>query len=208
LLLSKSELAGLQQRLTDYDKTRERLLELTRKTARLASWAIIQVHRGQIAKAKATLREAGESIAQMRTLLGERSEFKQAGYVIVAFQEFSEAKILLGYATGKKLLSQHEVDVDWMPYLLGLLDFIGEQRRMTMDQLKAGKLKEAQETFESMEALFEDLLSLDRTSIVPTFRRKMDVAKKLVEATRADVIADIRRSSLEKTMKNLEKRMR
>jgi translin len=207
-LLSKSELAGLQQRLTDYDKTRERLLELTRKTARLASWAIIQVHRGQIAKAKATLREAGGSIAQMRTLLGERSEFKQAGYVIVAFQEFSEAKILLGYATGKKLLSQHEVDVDWMPYLLGLLDFIGEQRRMTMDQLKAGKLKEAQETFESMEALFEDLLSLDRTSIVPTFRRKMDVAKKLVEATRADVIADIRRSSLEKTMKNLEKRMR
>jgi predicted translin family RNA/ssDNA-binding protein len=36
----------------------------------------------------------------------------------------------------------------------------------------------------------------------------MDVAKKLVEATRADVVADIRRSSLEKTMKNLEKRMR
>jgi translin len=88
------------------------------------------------------------------------------------------------------------------------LDFIGELRRMTMDQLKAGKLKEAQGTFESMEALFEDLLSLDRTSIVPTFRRKMDVAKKLVEATRADVVADIRRSSLEKTMKNLEKRMR
>lgn len=207
-MLSKKELAGLQQRLTDYDKTREKLLELTRKTTRLASWAIIQVHRGQTAKAKATLREAGESIAQIRTLLGERSEFKQAGYVIVAFQEFSEAKILFGYAGRKKLLSQREVDVDWMPYLLGLLDFIGEQRRMTMDQLKAGKLKEAQETFESMEALFEDLLSLDRTSIVPTFRRKMDVAKKLVEATRADVVADIRRSSLERTMKNLEKRMR
>ena len=207
-MLSKSELAGLQQRLTDYDKTREKLLELTRKTTRLASWAIIQVHRGQTAKAKATLREAGESIAQIRALLGERSEFKQAGYVIVAFQEFSEAKILFGYAGRKKLLSQREVDVDWMPYLLGLLDFIGEQRRMTMDQLKAGKLKEAQETFESMEALFEDLLSLDRTSIVPTFRRKMDVAKKLVEATRADVVADIRRSSLERTMKNLEKRMR
>lgn len=207
-MLSKGELAGLQQRLTDYDKTREKLLELTRKTVRLASWAIVQVHRGQIAKAKATLREAGESVAQMRTLLGERSEFKQAGYVIVAFQEFSEAKILLSYASRKKLLSQHEVDVDWMPYLLGLLDFMGEQRRMTMDQLKSGKLKEAQETFESMETLFEDLLSLDRTSIVPTFRRKMDVAKKLVEATRSDVIADIRRSSLEKTMKNLEKRMR
>ena len=205
---SKSELAALQQKLTDYDKTREKLLEITRKTTRLASWAIIQIHRGQMAKAKTTLREAEESIAEIRVLLDERPEFKQVGYVIVAFQEFSEARILLGYASRKKLLSQCEVDVDWMPYLLGLLDFIGELRRMTMDQLKAGKLREAQETFESMEALFEDLLSLDRTSIVPTFRRKMDVAKKLVEATRADVVADIRRSSLEETMKNLQKRMR
>ncbi len=207
-MLSKDELAGLQHKLTDYDKTREKLLELTRKTVRLASWAIVQAHRGQISKAKTTLREAEESIAQVRALLNERSEFKQVGYVIVAFQEFSEARILLSYASRKRLLSQREVGVDWMPYVLGLLDFIGELRRMTMDQLKVGKLKEAQGTFESMEALFEDLLSLDRTSIVPTFRRKMDVAKKLVEATRADVVADIRRSSLEKTMKNLEKRMR
>jgi translin len=207
-LLSKDELAGLQQKLTDYDKTREKLLELTRKTVRLSSWAIVQVHRGQITKAKTTLRDAEESIGQIRGLLNERSEFKQVGYVIVAFQEFSEAKILLSYASRKRLLSQREVGVDWMPYVLGLLDFIGELRRSTMDHLKAGQLKDAQGTFESMEALFEDLLSLDRTSIVPTFRRKMDVAKKLVEATRADVVADIRRSSLEKTMKNLEKRMR
>ncbi|MGD0550465.1 MAG: hypothetical protein ABSA81_07985 [Candidatus Bathyarchaeia archaeon] len=207
-MLSKDELAGLQQKLTDYDKTREKLLELTRKTVRLSSWAIVQVHRGQITKAKTTLRDAEESIGQIRGLLNERSEFKQVGYVIVAFQEFSEAKILLSYASRKRLLSQREVGVDWMPYVLGLLDFIGELRRSTMDHLKAGQLKDAQGTFESMEALFEDLLSLDRTSIVPTFRRKMDVAKKLVEATRADVVADIRRSSLEKTMKNLEKRMR
>ena len=207
-MLSKGELAVLQQKLTDYDKTREKLLELTRKTVRLASWAIVQIHRGQIQKAKTTLRDAEDSVAQMRKLLNERSEFGQVGYVIVAFQEFSEAKLLLSYASRKRLLSQREVDVGWMPYLLGLLDFIGELRRMTMDQLKAGKLKEAQGTFDSMETLFEDLFSLDRTSIVPTFRRKMDVAKKLVEATRGDVVADIRRSSLEKTMRNLEKRMR
>jgi len=184
------------------------MLELTRRTTRLASWAIVQTHRGQIAKAKTTLKEAEGSVAQMRKLLNERPEFGQVGYVIVAFQEFSEARLLLDYASRKKLPSQREMDVGWMPYLLGLLDFIGELRRMTMDQLKAGKLKEAQGTFETMEALFEELFSLDRTSIVPTFRRKMDVAKKLVEATRADVVADIRRSSLEKTMRNLEMRMR
>lgn len=169
---------------------------------------IIQTHRRQIGKAKATLGEAEESVAQIRSLLRESSDFNQAGYVIVAFQEFAEAKILYDFVTRQKLLSQREVGVDWMPYVLGLLDFTGELRRMTMDQLKDGKLKEAQRTFESMESIFEDLLSLDRASIVPTFRRKMDVAKKLVEATRADVVADIRRASLERAIKSIEKRMR
>ena len=207
-MLPKTELTKLQQKLTEDDRTRERLLELTRKTTRLAGWAIIQTHRGQTSKAKATLRDAEENIAQMRDLLDQNSEFKQVGYVIVAFQEFAEAKLLYNFVNRRKLLSQREVGVGWMPYLLGLLDFVGELRRMTMDQLKAGKLKDAQGTFESMEAIFEDLLMLDRTSIVPTFRRKMDVAKKLIEATRTDVIADIRKVSLEKAIRNLEKRMR
>jgi len=207
-LFSKSELARLQQQLTEYDKTREKLLELTRKTTRLASWAIIQTHRRQLSKAKATLRDAEQAITEIRKLLGESSDFNRVGYVIVAFQEFAEAKILFNFVSRQGLVGQREIGVDWMPYMLGLLDFIGELRRIAMDQLKDGKLKEAQRTFESMESLFEDLLSLDRTSIIPTFRRKLDVAKKLVEATRGDLIADIRRASLEKAIKSAEKRMR
>lgn len=207
-MLSKTELSRLQQQITEYDKTREKLLDLTRKIVRLAGWAIIQIHRRQIAKAKATLKEAEGIIADVSGLLKERFEFRQVGYVIVAFQELAEAKILLGFVTRKKLLSQREVGVDWVPYLLGLLDFLGELRRMTMDRLKVGDLKEAERAFESMETIYEDLLSLDRTSIIPNFRRKMDTARKLIESTRADVVGDIRRVSLENAMKNLEKRIR
>jgi len=207
-MFSKTELSGLQQRITDYDRKREKLLELARKTTRLAGWAVIQTHRGQISKAKKTLKEAEESITEIRSLVDERPEFTQVGYLIVAFQEFAEASILLSFASRRRLPSVRDVSVHWMPYLLGLLDFVGELRRMTMDQLKAGRLRDAQRTFESMEAIFEDLLSLDRTSIIPTFRRKMDVTKKLLEVTRADVIADIRRESLEKSIRSLQKRMR
>jgi len=207
-LLTKTELARLQRYLTEYDRTREKLLELTRKTTRLAGWAVIQTHRQQVSKAKMTLKDAEETIAQVQDLLDKGSEFRQAGYVVVAFQEFAEAKALLSYVSRQQLLSERQVGAGWMPYLLGLLDFVGELRRITMDQLKVGKLKEAQATFESMEGIFEDLLSLDRTAIIPTFRRKMDVAKRLVEATRGDVIADIRRDSLEKAVKSLEKRIR
>jgi len=207
-LLSKTELSRLQQQITEYDKTREKLLDLTRKIVRLAGWAIIQIHRRQIAKARGTLKEAEGLIADVSGLLKERFEFRQVGYVIVAFQELAEAKILLGFVTRKRLLSQREVGVDWVPYLLGLLDFLGELRRMTMDRLKVGDVKDAERAFESMETIYEDLLSLDRTSIIPNFRRKMDTARKLIESTRADVVGDIRRVSLENAMKNLEKRIR
>jgi len=207
-MFSRTELSRLQQRITDYDRKRENLLELARKTTRLAGWAIIHTHRGQTSKAKKTLKEAEESIAEIRSLTGEHPEFTQVGYLITAFQEFAEASILLSFALRRRLPSLRDVGVGWMPYLLGLLDFVGELRRMTMDQLKAGRLRDAQKTFESMEATFEDLISLDRTSIIPKFRRKMDVTKKLVEVTRADVIADIRRESLEKSIRKLEKRMR
>ena len=207
-MLSKTELSRLQQQITEYDKTREKLLDLTRKIIRLAGWAIIQIHRRQIAKARGTLKEAEGLIADVSGLLKERFEFRQVGYVIVAFQELAEAKILLGFVARKKLLTQREVGVDWVPYLLGLLDSVGELRRMTMDRLKVGDVKDAERAFESMETIYEDLLSLDRTSIIPNFRRKMDTARKLIESTRADVVGDIRRVSLENAMKNLEKRIR
>ncbi len=207
-MLSKTELSRLQQQITEYDKTREKLLDLTRKITRLAGWAIIQIHRRQIAKAKATLREAEGLVSETSSLLRTRFEFRQVGYVIVAFQELAEARILLGFVTRKKLLSQREVAAEWIPYLLGLLDFLGELRRMTMDRLKVGDLEGAEQAFGSMETIHEDLLSLDRASIVPNFRRKMDTARRLVEATRADVVGEARRVSLENTMKNLEKRLR
>lgn len=207
-MLSKKELSRLQQQINEYDKTRERLLDLTRKITRLAGWAIIQIHRREIVEAKATLKEAEVLMAETSSLLKTRVEFRQVGYVVVAFQELAEAKILLGFVTRKKLLSQREAAGEWIPYLLGLLDFLGELRRMTMDRLKVGDLQGAEEAFESMETIHEDLLSLDRTSIVPNFRRKMDTARKLVEATRADIVGESRRVALENAMKNLERQLR
>ena len=68
-MLTKNELARLQQHLTEYDRTREELLELTRKTTRLAGWAIIQIHRQQLSKAKMTLKDAEETFAQVQDLM-------------------------------------------------------------------------------------------------------------------------------------------
>jgi len=40
---------------------------------------------------------------------------------------------------------------------------------------------------------------------VPGLRRKCDVARRIIETTRGDVTVEVRRSSLERSIKGLEK---
>jgi predicted translin family RNA/ssDNA-binding protein len=58
-----------------------------------------------------------------------------------------------------------------------------------------------------MEQVYEDLMGLDRTSILPNFRRKLDAARRILEATRGDVATDLRRVSLEKALRSVERKL-
>jgi translin len=127
----------------------------------------------------------------------------QLGYALVAQQEYAEARCLLSIVTQGRLPSLREVGVGPMPYILGLLDLIGELRRNALDKLRDGRLKEAEAILEGIEGIYEDLLSLDHTPAVPTFRKKMDVARRLIELTRGDIISESKRASLEKAIRDL-----
>ena len=58
-----------------------------------------------------------------------------------------------------------------------------------------------------MEKVYEDLMSFDRTSILPNFRRKLDAVRRILEATRGDVATDLRRVSLEKALRSVERKL-
>ncbi len=94
-MLSKNDMHQIQAELLSYDKAREELQTLTRSTTRLCSWAIIQVHRGNLSQANKTLNEAKQSLDELQSLLSTHSELPQFGQVLVAFQEYAEAKLLL-----------------------------------------------------------------------------------------------------------------
>jgi len=100
-----------------------------------------------------------------------------------------------------------EVGTSSTAYLLGMLDFVGEMRRMILDSLRRGEAEEAQRLLSTMEAIYEDLMSLDRTSILPNYRHKLDAARRILEATRGDVATDLRRVSLEKALRSVERRL-
>jgi translin len=205
-MLHRSDLERIQAELLSYDKARERLQTVTRTATRLCSWAIIQVHRGKLRQASQTLKEAEGSLDELQRLLSDHAQLPQFGQVLVAFQEFAEAKLLLELKKTGKIASLREVGTSSTAYLLGMLDFIGEMRRMILDSLRHGKAEEAQNLLSSMEGVYEDLMSLDRTSILPNFRRKLDAARRILETTRGDVATDLRRVSLEKALRSVERK--
>jgi len=206
-MLSKSDMHQIQAELFSYDKAREQLQTLTRTVTRLCSWSIIQVHRGNLTQATKTLSEAKESLDELQTLLSSHSELPQFGQVLVAFQEYAEAKLLLHLKRSGKLATLKEVGTSSTAYLLGMLDFVGEMRRMILDSLRRGDGEEAQTLLSTMESIYEDLMSLDRTSILPNYRHKLDAARRILEATRGDVATDLRRVSLEKALRSVDRKL-
>jgi len=197
----------IQAELFSYDKAREQLQTLTRTVTRLCSWSIIQVHRGNLSQATKTLSEAKNSLDELQTLLSSHSELPQFGQVLVAFQEYAEAKLLLHLKRSGKLATLKEVGTSSTAYLLGMLDFVGEMRRMILDSLRRGDSEEAQTLLSTMESIYEDLMSLDRTSVLPNYRHKLDAARRILEATRGDVATDLRRVSLEKALRSVDRKL-
>ncbi len=94
-MLSKTDAEKIQAELFSYDKAREKLQPLTRNATRLCGWAIIQIHRQQLDLAKKTLDEAKQVLDEIQTLVSSHSELPQFGQVLVAFQEYAEAKLVL-----------------------------------------------------------------------------------------------------------------
>ena len=206
-MLSKSDSERIQAELLSYDKAREKLQTLTRNATRLCSWAIVQAHRGKLGEAAKTLNEAKRALDELQNLLTAHTELPQFGQVLVAFQEYAEAKLLFHLKKNGTIASMHEVGTSSTAYLLGMLDFLGEMRRMILDALRHGNAELAKNLLTKMEGLYEELMSLDRTSILPNYRRKLDADRRILEATRGDVATDLRRVSLEKALRSVERKL-
>jgi predicted translin family RNA/ssDNA-binding protein len=59
----------------------------------------------------------------------------------------------------------------------------------------------------ALEGIYEELYSIDHTAIIPNFRHKMDIARKIIETTRGDVVTEVRRLSLENALRDFGKKI-
>ncbi|MFQ5782079.1 MAG: RNA-binding protein [Nitrosopumilus sp.] len=198
----KSSLNKIAKSLGNTQDSREFLLKNTREIIVLCSRSIIAVHKGDIKTGKSNLRKADMLLKKYRKkAIGELRR-----YLITPEQEFVEAACLVAVVEKKEIPSDKKLSVMPESYVLGLLDCIGELKRMVFDKIRIGSIGEATRIFDVMESLYLQLYTFSMyDKVVKEARRKIDVNRILVDDVRSAITEEKRRSELIKTLQKLEK---
>ena len=189
----KSSLTKISKSLETSQEAREYLIKNTREVVILCSQSIIAVHKGDLKSAKAKAQKASKLLSGQR----KKAKGDLRKYLITPEQELVEALALLSIVQKKEIPSIKSMGVSENSYILGLLDCIGELKRMVFDKIREGKSKDAIRLFEIMENLYLSLYPLAiYDKIVKETRRKLDVNRILLEETRSALTEEIRRVDL------------
>ncbi len=198
----KPSLNKIAKSLGNIQDAREFLLKNTREIVILCSRSIIAVHKGDLRTGKKNLNSAERLLKRYRT----KATGELRRYLITPEQEFVEASCLIAVVERKEIPSDKKLSVMPESYVLGLLDGIGELKRMVFDKIRIGDVEEATRVFEVMENLYLHLYTFSMyDKVLKEARRKIDVGRILVENVRSAITEEQRRTELIKTLQRLER---
>ncbi|MFL6523027.1 MAG: RNA-binding protein, partial [Nitrososphaera sp.] len=126
----------------------------------------------------------------------------------VAEQELVEAYALKSVMDDLPMPTMRELNVTGESYLTGLLECVGEIKRLVYDRMRLGRGKDAEKLFATMEEIYNAIYPFAAyDNIVSGLRRKLDVARMLIEDIRATVTEESRRMALIEAVEGFEKKM-
>ena len=180
----KFSLDKISKSLSEVQDNREFLLKNTREIIILCSRSIISLHNGELKKAKQNLKNADLLLKKYR----KKAKLDLQRYLVTSEQEFVEAACLLAIVEKKEIPSDKQLKVSEEGYVLGLLDCIGEMKRMIFDKIRIGDINNALRIFEIMENLYLHLYPFSMyDKVVREARRKIDVDRILVDDARGAI---------------------
>jgi len=198
----KSSLNKITKSLSEVQDSREFLLKNTREIIILCSRSIIAVHKGDLTTGKKNLKQADILLKKYK----KKATGQLRRYLITPEQEFVEAAALIAIVEKKEIPTDKKMAVMPESYVLGLLDCVGELKRMVFDKIRVGDIDDATKIFETMENLYLQLYTFSMyDKVVKEARRKIDVNRILVDDVRSAITEEKRRSELIKTLQKLEK---
>lgn len=198
----KSSLGVISKSLSVSQDSREFLLKNTRQVVIYCSQSIIDIHRGDLKSAKARMVKARAMLKSYK----KKANGELQRYIITPEQELVEAYALLAIVEKKTVPNHKTLSVSEESYILGLLDCIGELKRLVFDNIRIGNSREATRIFEIMQSLYLYLYPFATyDKLLKEARRKLDVNRILVEDARSALTEEIRRTELINAIKKIKK---
>ena len=184
---------------------RDEALKQARELTRHASLAIRAIHREEQDEAQLEIDQARElAHALTNTLKTNHPDLFFAGYTQDAIKEYCEACLTVAMIKGEALPTPQELGAEPPAYLNGLTETLGELRRRCLDLLRPGYSAEVERLLALMDDVFTQLLTMDYPdAITDGLRRRTDLARGIIERTRADITVSFRQNELENKLDRL-----
>jgi translin len=189
------------------DKALDRLMERARRARILSKQAILRVHSGKALEAGKRLKEASGLISEMDAIIEEHPALGRFDQVSAAKEEFSEASIVMGLTESGEFPDPGALGVPMTSYLMGLGDVPGELRRQALDALRLGDIETAEARLSTMEEIYLSLVTMEEVPLLKGLRRKLDIARGVIERTRSEVTAEAGRRRLGESVRRLTDRL-
>nr|MDO8080804.1 hypothetical protein [Candidatus Freyarchaeota archaeon] len=200
----ESIITSIVRYLDEQYDLRELTLTLSRDIIRLSGQAIKLIHRLDFDNAAKKIEEARNKLDEINGKLVKYPEFREKGFISSAFQEYTEARLLLSLLKDDKFISSEDLGVPCVPYLLGLGDLVGELRRHVLDSIRREEIEKAEKLLDIMEEVYIQLVALDYPdALISGLRHKCDIARSLVEKTRGDITLSLQNRQLMKKVQGL-----
>jgi len=203
--------SGVESSLTESGKIlettvarRETLIKDSREVIAQCAKSIIFIHNSKFDEAKDLQKQASKDLDELRKVASS----DLIRYVLPSEVELVECSTILALSTDSEIPSRKQLKVEPGSYVLGLLDSIGEMKRIVYDTIRKGEFETAEKVFSMMEKLYLMLSPFSvYDHVIGGTKRKLDVARILIEDTRGTITEDSRRRELVNSVTRLSEQL-
>ena len=198
----KISLTSINDELQLIENRREQLIKESRDIIILCSRSIISLHQGHLQESQLKLDKAKDLYFSLKTL----AQADLLRYLSMSEQELVECSLLMSIVKNEALPGLDDIGVSSQAYLFGILDCIGEIKRMVYDMVRLNRYDQAEYLFRVMQEIYSEIYPFSiYDNLVNGIRKKLDVCKILIENTRELITEEARRSIIIESLKKLEK---
>ncbi len=178
----------LRTQMDSLHEAREKALAEGRKIIQLSSKAIKKIHRREFEDAERLISGIRTLVSEILQQLSAFPPIRYAAFLQDSIKEYVEAATLYSIITSKPLPSYKELGVEPQAFLNGICEAASECRRFALDELRAGNQKNAKDLADTMEDIYDELVTFDYPdSLTSGLRRSVDALRAVLERTQSDL---------------------